>query len=71
MESQFGKLVTAAMTALAGVGKFLDQVRKTKEKLVASKAQFDERLDACHAENKISKAENMDFKEFNVAPHNL
>ena len=33
--------------------------------------KFDERLDACHAENKISKAENMDFKEFNVAPHNL
>ena len=33
--------------------------------------KFDERLDACHPENKISKAENMDFKEFNVAPNNL
>jgi hypothetical protein len=45
LESQLGKLMTAGMTAFAGISKFRNQVKQTKEKLVASKKTFEKKIE--------------------------
>ena len=44
IENQLGKLVTAGMTAYAGISKLRNQVKQTENKLVASKEKFESYL---------------------------